>query len=266
MRWLRPPGATASHNGLRGCNFGLSLTGHLKSISVGLRGFAPLLSGEIGDFNAQVWPEGRREECAEDAARFDRFADRALSPTEASLLSGLDRGHAFQGIAATLRCAVLPARARVSRESEAACFAHERQPADAREGESGGRSGPVGSAPDAVARVCRVTRSKRCGARFEPRASGYRSAAGYLRRSFNRRIDGAGCGHVLQLRSAGAGNRDAENFRASPVLRNHRFALTSIFCGTRRSGRAASRGLARVAWRNSRISTRSRCSVRRSAV
>src|SRR6202042_2095901 len=106
--------ATASHNGLRVCNFGVSLTGHSKSISVGLRGFAPLLSGEIGDFDAQVRPEGRREECAEDAARFDRFADRALPLVEASFLSGLDRGHAFKGIPATLRRAVLPARARVS--------------------------------------------------------------------------------------------------------------------------------------------------------
>jgi hypothetical protein len=61
--------------------------------------------------------------------------------------------------------------------------------------------------------------------------------------------DGAGRGHVLQLRSAGAGNRDAENFGASPVLRNHRFALAPIFRGTRRSGRAASRGLARMARR-----------------
>ena len=34
---------------------------------------------------------------------------------------------------------------------------------------------------------------------------------------------------------------------ASPILRTHRFALASIFCGARRSGRAASRGLARVA-------------------
>src|ERR1700748_3786904 len=86
-------GTTASHIGLQACNFGLSLTGHSKSISVGLRGFAPLLSGEIGDFDAQVRPEGRREECAEDAARFDRFADRALPLVEASFLSGLDRRH-----------------------------------------------------------------------------------------------------------------------------------------------------------------------------
>src|ERR1700758_566775 len=131
MIWLRPPGTTASHIGLQVCNFGLSLTGHSKAISVGLRGFAPLLSGEIGDFDAQVRPEGRREECAEDAARFDRFADRALSSFEASFLSGLDRGHAFEGSVATLRRAVLSARARVSRELEAACFAHQRQPADA---------------------------------------------------------------------------------------------------------------------------------------
>src|ERR1700746_1049144 len=104
--------ATASDNGLPVCNFGLSLTGHSKSISVGLRGFAPLLSGEIGDFDAQIRPEGRREECAEDAARFDRFAHRALSPFEAPFLSGLDRGHTFEGSAAALRCTVLSARAR----------------------------------------------------------------------------------------------------------------------------------------------------------
>src|ERR1700746_2930069 len=156
--------ATASDNGLPVCNFGVALTGHSKSISVGLRGFAPLLSGEIGDFDAQVRPEGRREEYAEDPARFDRFADRTLSFAEASFLSGLDRGHTFEGIVATLRRTVLPARARVSRELEAACLAHKRQLADTGEGESGGRSGSVGAAPDAVARVCRVARSERCGA------------------------------------------------------------------------------------------------------
>src|SRR5580700_4746927 len=118
--------ATDGHIGPAGRNAWTSLTGHLKSISVGLRGFAPLLSGEIalGDCDAQVRPEREREECAQNTARFARFARRAISPAEASFLSSLDRGHAFEGIAATLRRAVLPARARISGKLEAPCFAH----------------------------------------------------------------------------------------------------------------------------------------------
>src|SRR4029077_609628 len=248
-KWLRQPITTASHDGLQVCNFKLSLTGHWRSISVGLRGFAPLLLDGIalGDCDAQVRPERRREECAQDSARFARLADRTLSFAEASFLSGVDRGQTFEGIAATLRRAVLPARASVPRKPEAAGFAHERQLANNRKGESCGRDRSLGSAPDALARVRRLARRVRRGPRFQPRASGNRGAARYIRRGFDGRFDGAGCRHVLQLRGTSPGNRDAENFGASPILRTHRFALASIFCGARRSGRAASRSLARVA-------------------
>src|ERR1700751_4452222 len=138
MKWVRRPQTTAGHYVFGDHRKRASLTGHWGAISVGLRGFAPLLSGEIGDCNAQVRPEGRRQKCAEDAPRVARFIDRTLSSSEASFLSGLDRGQTFQGIAATLRCAVLPARARVPGESEATGFPHERQFANFGERESGG--------------------------------------------------------------------------------------------------------------------------------
>src|ERR1700690_4112048 len=248
-----PPDTTPSHIGPIPCGTAaMSLTGHWGGISVGLRGFAPLsLSGNrpLGDCHAQVRPEFQFEERTEDAARFPRRAHRTLSSAEAPLLPGLDRGQAFQGIAETLRRAVLPARARLSGKSERAGLAHQRQSANAREGKSRGRSGSYGSTPDALARIRCLARRHRCSARFHSRIAGDCGAARYLRRSVRAGNHAASGRRLLQLRSAGAGNRVAENLGASQILRDHRFALAGLFCGPRGSRRSPSCRLARLAFR-----------------
>ncbi len=52
---------------------------------------------------------------------------------------------------------------------------------------------------------------------------------------------------VLRLRSPGAGNRHAENFGAAAILQHHRTAGAGLFRRARRSRRAPSRCLARLA-------------------
>src|SRR5450755_2886241 len=129
---------TAGHIGRPPGSSQVSLTGHWIANSVGLRGFVPLLlpgKRTLGDCDAQV----RFQERTEDAARFARRAHRTLSSAEASLLPGVDRGKTLDGIAATLRRAVLPARARVPRKPEAARDSLKRRLANAGERKSRGR-------------------------------------------------------------------------------------------------------------------------------